>query len=227
MTKKNKTAVVSDGKSLAKITIFEAHTSRLTEGSSYILKGHSLRGHDPPYYLNICKQTTFFRGPGAVWHQPSAPQLHPTSALVHLRDYKLAHNFITVKADIQEISAIQRCKIGFDEVPMRRVVVKQNFLWDVIDFFKELDQFRQMEQFTSLRGADSSLLLSLLVLVGVGHNSSIMTRAVKHPTIAVRYKVEDFLEHLINGELSEHDSLDSGNEEDGEDSEIGGSGLFQ
>ncbi|KAM3619465.1 uncharacterized protein V6R79_008693 [Siganus canaliculatus] len=28
--------------------------------------------------------------------------LHPSSALVHLRDYKSAHNLITVEADIQE-----------------------------------------------------------------------------------------------------------------------------
>ena len=40
--------------------------------------------------------------------------------------------------------------------------------------------------------------------------------------VLVEYKVEDFLERLVNGELSELDSLNSGNEEDEIRSEIGG-----
>ncbi|KAM3619040.1 uncharacterized protein V6R79_002028 [Siganus canaliculatus] len=78
-----------------------------------------------PYFLNIGKQTTFFSGPVVPVSEElmadAIQLLHPSSALVHLRDYKSAHNLITVEADIQEISAIKRCKVGFDEVPMRRV----------------------------------------------------------------------------------------------------------
>lgn len=40
--------------------------------------------------------------------------------------------------------------------------------------------------------------------------------------VLVEYKVEDFLERFVNGELSELESLESGNEEDEIKSEIGG-----
>jgi len=40
--------------------------------------------------------------------------------------------------------------------------------------------------------------------------------------VLAEYKVEDFLDRLVNGELSELDSLNSGNEEDETRSEICG-----
>ena len=35
--------------------------SKIMEGKSYLMRGYSLRGESPPYYLLITRDTKFFR----------------------------------------------------------------------------------------------------------------------------------------------------------------------
>ncbi|KAK1902674.1 Alpha-13/16-mannosyltransferase ALG2 [Dissostichus eleginoides] len=60
--KKNKLAIVSDGDSVTKVTLYEGFASNLEEGRNFVIRGYTLWGESPPYYLNIDKSTMFFRG---------------------------------------------------------------------------------------------------------------------------------------------------------------------
>lgn len=46
-----KNAIISDGNSVAKITLHEAYTSKVFPGQSYITRGYSLRGESRPMAL--------------------------------------------------------------------------------------------------------------------------------------------------------------------------------
>ncbi|KAL3052988.1 hypothetical protein OYC64_005507 [Pagothenia borchgrevinki] len=78
--KKNKLAIVSDGNSVTKVTLYEGFASNLEEGRNYVIRGYTLRGESPPYYLNIEKGTMFFRGSNL-----NVPQnlLEEAEALLH------------------------------------------------------------------------------------------------------------------------------------------------
>lgn len=48
-TKRNVLAAISDGKSVAKVNIYEEFAHNVKEGGSYVIRGHTLRGlsHQP------------------------------------------------------------------------------------------------------------------------------------------------------------------------------------
>ncbi|KAM3619251.1 uncharacterized protein V6R79_005135 [Siganus canaliculatus] len=127
--KKNETVVITDGQSLAKITLYEGIGSHLEEGGSYVMRGHSLRGRGPPYFINVARNTMFFRGPAIKFSQElmadAETQINPSSSVVHLEKYTTASNLVTVHINIIEVSASQRVKSGEEVVPLRRITVKQ------------------------------------------------------------------------------------------------------
>ncbi|KAM3619823.1 uncharacterized protein V6R79_014126 [Siganus canaliculatus] len=95
--KKNKTpwgAVISDGQSLAKISLYEGSGSRLEEGGSCVMRGHSLRGRRPPYFINVARNTMFFRGPALKISEEliadAEKEVNPSSSVVHLDKYTTA-----------------------------------------------------------------------------------------------------------------------------------------
>ncbi len=60
-SKANKAAVLSDGKSVIKVTLFEAYASKVAPGHGYMMRGYSLRGDQPPYAINVTWGTLFFK----------------------------------------------------------------------------------------------------------------------------------------------------------------------
>ena len=60
-TKLNKVAVFTDGQTCSKVTIFQQSGNKIIEGNTYKIKGHTIRGNDPPYFQNFMKRTKFFR----------------------------------------------------------------------------------------------------------------------------------------------------------------------
>lgn len=60
LKKKNRVAAITDGEDIIKITIFEGFAEHLKEDTYYI-KGYTLRGENPPYKINITKNTQFFK----------------------------------------------------------------------------------------------------------------------------------------------------------------------
>ena len=60
-TKTNKIVAITDGETVTKVTMFEEFSSKITEGKSYVMKGYSLRGESPPYFILVTRDTRFFR----------------------------------------------------------------------------------------------------------------------------------------------------------------------
>ncbi|KAM3620221.1 uncharacterized protein V6R79_019869 [Siganus canaliculatus] len=103
---KNRTAIISDGHSLTKIVLFEGYSLHVQEGSSYMLKGHSLRGHVPPYQIHITRTTIFFRGPALQVPEELVEQagslLCPPSPIVHLGELQSVTSLLSVEGEIME-----------------------------------------------------------------------------------------------------------------------------
>lgn len=60
LTKLNTLAIITDGITLTKLTIFEQFGSKIKLGQTYIMRRYSLRGTDPPYYVSVDGKTKFF-----------------------------------------------------------------------------------------------------------------------------------------------------------------------
>ncbi|KAM3617112.1 uncharacterized protein V6R79_002364 [Siganus canaliculatus] len=143
--KKNKTVVITDGQSLAKITLYEGSGSRLEEGGSYVMRGHSLRGRGPPYFINVARNTVFFRGPAIKFSQElmadAETNINPSSSVVHLEKFSTASSLVTVHINIIEVSAIQKIKSGEEVVPLRRITVKQDLKVTTVCLWREAATF--------------------------------------------------------------------------------------
>lgn len=59
--KKNKQTVITDGQTLHKLTLFEEFATKIQPRQGYFMRGYSLRGSEPPFVINIGKETTFFK----------------------------------------------------------------------------------------------------------------------------------------------------------------------
>lgn len=107
-TKNNIVACVSDGKTVTKFTVYEEFAHKFKEGGHYMVRGHSLRGQSPPYFLNITKETMFFRSaPIEIVSQlkeQAEALLRPLSPLTPLSTCRDAKGFITVQGIVAEVS---------------------------------------------------------------------------------------------------------------------------
>ncbi|KAM3617936.1 uncharacterized protein V6R79_012893 [Siganus canaliculatus] len=135
--KKNKTVVITDGQSLAKITLYEGSGSRLEEGGSYVMRGHSLRGRGPPYFINVARNTMFFRGPAIKFSEElmadAEKQVNPSSSVVHLEKYTSASSLVTVHINIIEI-VVMLLRVILNENNIRRITI-DDLPETVEDFF--------------------------------------------------------------------------------------------
>lgn len=107
-TKFNQVAAISDGHSVAKVTIYEEFSQKIKEGGSYMVKGLSLRGQSPPYQLNVSKDTLFFRSApialSAELKQLAEALIHPPSPLTPLSTCRDARGMISVEGEVVEVS---------------------------------------------------------------------------------------------------------------------------
>ena len=51
VSKNNKVVVITDGSTCEKITIYEEFGNKIKSGNTYFMRGHNLRGSQPPYYV--------------------------------------------------------------------------------------------------------------------------------------------------------------------------------
>ena len=105
-TKMNKVAVLTDGKTLTKVTLFEKFGDKIKEGNSYIIRGHEIRGREPPYYINITQKTMFFRTTNITvteeLREKAQALLCPKSTPTLLADCLDTNTFITVQGQVKE-----------------------------------------------------------------------------------------------------------------------------
>ncbi|MEQ2272087.1 hypothetical protein XENORESO_014454, partial [Xenotaenia resolanae] len=105
--KKNKIAIISDGHSVAKITLFEKFADKVKEGNSYLIRDHAVRGGAPPYGVVITTTTKSFRGPSLHIPPEVAMQadslLAPPSTVTPLRDCHESKGLITIEGEIVEV----------------------------------------------------------------------------------------------------------------------------
>ena len=60
LQKQKMVAVISDGQTCTKLTQFEQFGTKMKDGNTYIIRGHSIRGYEPPYFINVKGRTIFF-----------------------------------------------------------------------------------------------------------------------------------------------------------------------
>ncbi|XP_042264214.1 uncharacterized protein LOC121895268 [Thunnus maccoyii] len=129
--KNNKVAVISNGQSVTKVTLFEEFGTRFQEGRSYILRGRSLRGQSPPFFLSIGRCCQIFRTSDLAASEQLRTEsvealLHPSSPPTHLRDCRDAKGLMTIEGQVVEISALSQVRPGRDLVPLRRITLEQD-----------------------------------------------------------------------------------------------------
>lgn len=107
VTKNNKIAIISDGESLTKLTLYEAFGNKLTLNQGFIMRGYSLRGQSPPYAINVNKETQFFKsGPLDVsdeLRRQADTLLRPISTPT-LLSAKSSGLLLTVEGQVVEVS---------------------------------------------------------------------------------------------------------------------------
>lgn len=107
-SKKNTIAVLSDGESLAKITVFGAYASKISVGPGYMMRGYSLRGESPPYGIMITRDTVFFRSApvqvSEALRLEGEKLLCPVSKETPLSEVRGAWGLLTVQGEVVEVS---------------------------------------------------------------------------------------------------------------------------
>ncbi|CAJ1057744.1 hypothetical protein KUCAC02_037001 [Xyrichtys novacula] len=128
-TKLNKMAIISDGESLAKITLFEAVAGKVAEGEAFFMRGHTLVGKSPPFLINVGSGTQFFRAskiacPAELLARAET-LLHPASPLVELSQCREQQGLISIEGVITEISAVRKVESGREALPLRKLTLQQ------------------------------------------------------------------------------------------------------
>ncbi|KAM3624823.1 uncharacterized protein V6R79_002111 [Siganus canaliculatus] len=141
VVKKNKAAIITDGMSLAKVILYEEFAGRVTEGKSYMMRGHTLRGSLPPYFVNISKGTAFFRASTLFVPEELVGEaeslLHPPSPTRHLRDIRGVEQLVTVTGQIKQMSGVLRTSTGNECIPRRVLTLQQDDAEAVITLWRE------------------------------------------------------------------------------------------
>lgn len=106
--KNNKVAVMTDGETCSKFTIYEQIANKIMTGRIYIVRGHELRGSEPPYFFNVTTSTMFFRTTdmdiAQELHQEAEAMLHPQAPVTHLSECTSRQGLVTVEGQVAEAS---------------------------------------------------------------------------------------------------------------------------
>jgi len=107
-TKLNKTVVISDGHSLAKLTLMEEFSSKVEEGKGYLMQGYSLKGVTPPRSIWVTRATQFFRSspvtvPSELENKAQA-LINPESRMTSIGEIREAKGLITLVGHVIEVS---------------------------------------------------------------------------------------------------------------------------
>ena len=100
--------MITDGATCEKMTIFEEFGNRIKTGNTYFMRGHTLRGRQPPYYLNITKTTMFFKtcdmNVTEELRQEARALLLPRSYATPLSECSSLQGLLTVEGQVIEAS---------------------------------------------------------------------------------------------------------------------------
>ncbi|XP_078791857.1 uncharacterized protein LOC144986980 [Oryzias latipes] len=130
--KKNKVVIITDGQSVAKVTLFEELSSKVCVGRNYIMKGYKLQGTYPPYAILPTPHTAFYwTSPVSVTEsleQEAERLLDPPSTLTPLMsvDQVTGQSLLTFEGKVLEVFAIRRVKTGRYDVPMKQIRLQQD-----------------------------------------------------------------------------------------------------
>jgi len=107
-TKLNKTVVISDGHSLAKLTLMEEFSSKVEEGKGYLMRGYSLKGVSPPRSIWVSRESQFFRSSpvaiSAEIERKAQALINPESNMTSVGQIREAKGFITLVGQVIEVS---------------------------------------------------------------------------------------------------------------------------
>ncbi|XP_026037851.1 uncharacterized protein LOC113030538 [Astatotilapia calliptera] len=130
MTKTNTIAAITDGQTVTKVTIFEAHASKVQQGGSFIMRGHELSGTGPPYNISVTPRTQFFRAPTLSVREGLVKQaedlLHPLAPLTSLNMSSTNDGLMTVQGEVVEVSAVKKVLSGKEYVPLKNLQLKED-----------------------------------------------------------------------------------------------------
>ncbi|XP_062418698.1 uncharacterized protein LOC119203349 isoform X1 [Pungitius pungitius] len=108
VTKANAVMAISDGHSVAKVTLYEDLKAQVQEGASYVVRGYNLRGNSPPYAFNVSRETEFFRSSALVIDEKLQNEalrlINPRSPLTPLSTCRESAGLVTVEGEVVEVS---------------------------------------------------------------------------------------------------------------------------
>ncbi|XP_030282470.1 V-type proton ATPase subunit E 1a isoform X3 [Sparus aurata] len=129
VTKNNKVAVITDGTTCKKITIFEQFGNKIKSGTSNFMRGHRLRGRQPPYFLNITGSTSFFQTSDMNITedvcQEAEAQLHPRSHDTPLSECCTRQGLFTTEGQVVEVSKVIKVAKEKDFIPLKKITLQQ------------------------------------------------------------------------------------------------------
>lgn len=101
-------AVISDGQTCTKLTQFDQFGTKMKDGNTYIIRGHSIRGNEPPYFINVTGRTMFFRTTHMEvrkdLHHEAEALLHSASPVTPLSECHTSQGLMTVEGQVVEAS---------------------------------------------------------------------------------------------------------------------------
>lgn len=113
ISKNNKLAVVSDGHSISKFTVFEQFGAKLKEGNTYIIRGYGLRKNEPPYVINVDAKTMFFRTSSLSvkdeLHKEAEALVRPPSPLTPISEWETKEGLMSCEGQVVEASFFIAC----------------------------------------------------------------------------------------------------------------------
>ncbi|XP_030266720.1 uncharacterized protein LOC115577999 isoform X2 [Sparus aurata] len=127
--KVNKVAVVTDGQTLAKFTVFEQFANKMRAGNTYIVRGYGLTKSEPPYIICVDAKTMVFRTsdmrvPDELKRE-SEVLANPPSPLIPADEWETRQGLRSIEGQVVEASTVRKVKVGRDFVPMKKVKVQK------------------------------------------------------------------------------------------------------
>ncbi|XP_037313730.1 uncharacterized protein LOC119199511 isoform X2 [Pungitius pungitius] len=164
VTKANAVMAISDGHSVAKVTLYEDLKAQVQEGASYVVRGYNLRGNSPPYAFNVSRETEFFRSSALVIDEKLQNEalrlINPRSPLTPLSTCRESAGLVTVEGEVVEVSELKEVVVARDRVPLQNITLKQGETKVPVSLWRETAlhccEIGNVLRVSHLRGSESN-----------------------------------------------------------------------